>query len=61
MSKNKTIPFRIFIKDTATDETRLWDDLTDKEKEGYKKRMSENLSQRMSDYYSAHLDEYERL
>ena len=58
---NETIPFRIFIKDTATDETRLWDDLTDKEKEEYKKRMSANLSQRLSDFYSAHLDYYERL
>lgn len=58
---NKTIPFRIFIKDTATDETRLWDDLTDKEKQEYKKRMSANLSQRLSDFYSAHLDYYERL
>jgi hypothetical protein len=58
---NKTIPFRIFIKDTATDDTRLWGELTEEEKEGYKKRMSKNLGQRMSDYYSAHPDEYERL
>ena len=58
---SKTIPFRIFIKDTATDETRLWGELTEEEKEEYRQRMAENLSRRMSDYYSAHLDEFERL
>lgn len=58
---NKTIPFRIFIKDTATDETRLWSEMTDEEKEGYKKRMSENASRVMSIYYSEHPEQYERL
>lgn len=59
--KEKTIPFRIFIKDTATGETFKWDELSETEKDGFKARMSENLSKGMSRYYSEHLDEYERL
>lgn len=59
--REKTIPFRIFIKDTATGETFRWDELSETEKNGFKARMSENLSKGMSRYYSEHLDEYERL
>lgn len=59
--REKTIPFRIFIKDTATGETFNWDGLSETEKNGFKARMSENLSKGMSRYYSEHLDEYERL
>ena len=59
--REKTIPFRIFVKDTATGETFKWDELSETEKNGFKARMSENLSKGMSRYYSEHLDEYERL
>lgn len=59
--KEKTIPFRIFVKDTATGETFKWDELSDTEKDGYKSRMSENLSKNMSRYYSENPAEYERL
>jgi hypothetical protein len=59
--KEKTIPFRIFIKDTATGEQFKWDDLSDTEKVGYKARMSENMNKNMSRYYSENPMEYERL
>ena len=57
----KAIPFRILVKDTMTGVTHRWDDLSEKEKDSFRERMSQNLSKRMSDYYSAHPDEYERL
>lgn len=59
--REKTIPFRIFIKDTATGETFKWDELSEKEKDGYKARMSQNLSKNMSRYFSENPAEYERL
>jgi hypothetical protein len=59
--KEKTIPFRIFVKDTATGETFKWDELSETEKDGFKARMSQNLSKGMSRYFSEHPDEYERL
>jgi hypothetical protein len=59
--KEKTIPFRIFIKDTATGETFKWDELSEEQRNGYKARMSENLSKNMSRYYSENPMEYERL
>lgn len=59
--KEKTIPFRIFIKDTATGETFKWDELSETEKDGYKARMSQNLSKNMSRYFSENPAEYERL
>jgi hypothetical protein len=59
--REKTIPFHIFVKDTATGETFNWDELSETEKNGYKARMSENLSNRMSQFYSEHPDLYERL
>ena len=59
--ESKSIPFRIFVKDTVNGETYAWEDLTEKEREKYRQRMSENLSRRMSDYYSNHLDQFERL
>ena len=59
--KEKTIPFRIFIKDTATGELFKWDELTEEQKNGYKARMSENLSKRMSQYYSENFNEFEGL
>ena len=61
MAKKKTIPFRIFIKDTATGETFKWDELSEKEKDGYMARMSQNLSKNMSGYFSENPAEYERL
>ena len=57
----KTIPFRILVKDTMTGETHKWDDLSEKEKDSYRERMSQNLSKGMSRYYSEHLEEFERL
>lgn len=57
----KTIPVRIFIKNTDTDEIRSWDDLSDKEKDSFRTRMSENLSDRMSQYYSENIEQFERL
>ena len=57
----KAIPFRIFVKDTSTGETHKWDDLTEEQRENYKKRMSENASRVMSQYYSEHLEQFERL
>lgn len=59
--REKTIPFRIFIKDTATGETFKWDELSETEKDGYKARMSQNLSRNMSRYFSENPAEYERL
>ena len=59
--REKTIPFRIFIKDTATGETFKWDGLSETEKDGFKACMSENLSRNMSRYYSENPDEYEKL
>lgn len=59
--REKTIPFRIFVKDTSTGETFKWDELSETEKNGFKARMSENLSNRMSQFYSEHPDLYERL
>lgn len=61
MAKEKTIPFRIFIKDTATGETFKWVELSETEKDGYKARMSQNLSRNMSRYFSENPAEYERL
>jgi hypothetical protein len=57
----KTIPVRIFIKDTDTNEIRNWDDLSEKEKDSFQERMSQNLSKGMSRYFSENPDEYERL
>lgn len=59
--REKTIPFRIFVKDTATGETFNWDGLSETEKNGFKACMSENLSRNMSRYYSENPDEYEKL
>ena len=59
--REKTIPFRIFIKDTATGETFKWDELSEEQRNGFKARMSENLSRNMSRYYSENPAEYERL
>lgn len=57
----KPLSFKIFIKDTEKGETYAWDDLTEEQKEYYRQKMKENLSRRMSDYYSHHLDEFEKL
>lgn len=57
----KKIPVRIFIKDTDTNEIRNWDDLSEKEKDSFRARMSENLSYRMSQYYSENIEQFERL
>lgn len=57
----KAIPFRIFVKDTMTGETHKWDCLSEKEKDSYRERMSQNLSKGMSRYFSENPDEYERL
>lgn len=59
--KSNPITFRIFMIDTEKGETYRWDDLTEEQKEMYRKRMCDNLSRRMSIYYSEHLDEFERL
>lgn len=59
--KEKTIPFRIFVKDTSTNETFNWDDLTEDKEAEFKARMSLNLSDRMSRYYSEHPEQYEKL
>ncbi len=59
--REKTIPFRIFVKDTATGEQFKWDELSEEQRNGFKARMSENLSNRMSQFYSEHPDLYERL
>ena len=59
--KEKTIPFRIFIKDTSTGENFNWDDLTENKEAEFKNRMSLNLSDRMSRYYSEHPEQYENL
>lgn len=59
--ESKSIPFRIFIKDTNMSETYAWEDLTENRKEEYRRHMSENLSHRMSDYYSSHIEQFERL
>lgn len=59
--REKTIPFRIFIKDTATGEQFKWDELSEEQRNGFKARMSENLTNRMSQFYSDHPDLFERL
>ena len=55
------LTFRIFVKDTMTGETHRWDDLSAKEKDSYRERMSQNLSKGMSRYFSEHPEDYERL
>ena len=59
--REKTIPFRIFVKDTATGEQFKWDELSEEQRNGFKARMSENLTNRMSQFYSEHPDLFERL
>lgn len=59
--REKTIPFRIFVKDTATGEQFKWDELSEEQRNGFKARMSENLTNRMSRFYSEHPDLFERL
>lgn len=58
---NKPLTVRIFIKDTSTDELFRWDDLTETEKNNYRQRMADNSSRMLSDYYSAHPEQFERL
>jgi hypothetical protein len=57
----KTVLFRILVKDSLTGETHKWDDLSGKEKDSYRERMSQNLSKGMSRYFSEHPEDYERL
>lgn len=57
----KSLTFRIFMIDTDKGETYSWDKLTEEQKEEYRRKMNENLSKRMSIYYSEHPEEYERL
>lgn len=59
--REKTIPFRIFVKDTATGEQFKWDELSEEQRNGFKARMSDNLTNRMSQYYSEHPDQFEKL
>jgi hypothetical protein len=56
-----SLKFRIFVKDTMTGETHKWDDLSGKEKDSYRERMSQNLSKGMTRYFSEHPEDYERL
>lgn len=55
------LTFRIFVKDTMTGETHKWDDLSEKEKDSVRERMSQNLSRNMSRYFSENPAEYERV
>lgn len=55
------LTYRISVKDTATGETFRWDELSEKEKDSIRYRMSQNLSGRMSQYFTEHPEEYERL
>ncbi len=57
--KELTFSCKVIFKD----ENRVvdWEDLTEEEKENCRKTWSERLSQTVSDYYSNHLDQFERL
>lgn len=58
---SKSIPFRIFMKDNNTGETYAWESLSEEQKAHYIEQMSENGSRIMSDYYSSHIEQFERL
>jgi hypothetical protein len=47
--------------DTDKGETFSWEDLTEEQKEEYRRKMNENLSKRMSIYYGEHIEQFERL
>ena len=55
------LKFRILVKDSLTGKTHKWDDLSGKEKDSYRERMSQNLSKGMTRYFSEHPEDYERL
>ena len=57
----KPLTFRMFMIDTEKGETYRWDELTEEQKEEYRRRMNENLGKRMSIYYGEHIDQFERL
>ena len=57
-AKPLTVTLFIRLEDGNTVE---WDSLTEEKKEYCRNKMCENLSRRMSEYYAAHPDEYERL
>ena len=59
--KAKPLTFRMFMIDTEKGETYRWDELTEVQKEEYRRKMNENLSKRMSIYYGEHIDQFERL
>ena len=61
MAKEKKIPFRIFIKDTVTGTTHQWESLPEESRKQYVSRMGENAGKVMSEYYSSHIEEFERL
>lgn len=55
------LKFRILVKDSLTGETHKWDDLSEKQKDSYRERMSQNLRKGMTRYFSEHPEDYERL
>lgn len=59
--KEKKIPFRIFVIDGETGEKHNWADLSEEQLAHYEQKMAENSSRIMSNYYSGHLDQFERL
>lgn len=61
MGKNNPLKVRIFIKDTETGITHPWESLTEEEISKYRARMTENMSNGMSDFYTGHPELFERL
>ncbi|MBQ3045165.1 MAG: hypothetical protein IJD49_04360 [Clostridia bacterium] len=59
--KSTSIPFRIFMKDNYTGETYAWESLSEEQKARYIEQMGKNAGCRMSDYYSSHIEQFERL
>lgn len=58
---SKSIPFRIFMKDNDTGEIYEWESLSEEQKANYINQMGKNAGCRMSDYYSSHIEQFERL
>lgn len=56
-----TVTSFILPPDGDVSKARPLDDLTKEEKETWLDRVAERLSRAMSDYYSCHIDEYDKI
>lgn len=61
MAKSQQIVGRIFLENSETGEVKPWEDLTEKEKQDFRKSSAKRLGESLSRYFTQHPEEYARI